>query len=190
MKGTLTSAAVALGILLSSCGREAVKSEQSDQSDLSLPQLQPPTQTLSDATEIFKRAFWRRPTAEDKILHAERREWTDDDGLEKWQWFLAVEPSTALLNYLRKDNPFSLVPLGTAPEIEDAPAWFTFQGDEVDSLHAPHGRMLLIFSKTNYLLLATDSGGGFYPGAQEPMEQTPVIQSSSGRFPSMPPPHP
>ena len=30
--------------------------------------------TNDDPQEVFQRAFWRRPTAEDRILHAERRE--------------------------------------------------------------------------------------------------------------------
>jgi hypothetical protein len=31
--------------------------------------------TLTDPTLVFQKAFWRRPESDDKILHAERREW-------------------------------------------------------------------------------------------------------------------
>ena len=40
--------------------------------------------------EVFKRAFWRRPSAEDRILQAERHEWHDAEGVSRWQWFLIV----------------------------------------------------------------------------------------------------
>ena len=53
--------------------------------------------TNDDPQEVFQRAFWRRPTADERILHAERREWvSEEDGVRRWQWFLAVEPSGAL----------------------------------------------------------------------------------------------
>ena len=54
------------------------------------PAYEPPTTTISDATEVFQKAFWKRPTAADKILNAERREWADADGVKRWQWFIAV----------------------------------------------------------------------------------------------------
>lgn len=44
-----------------------------------------PTTTLSDPVAVFQRAFWKRPAADDKILHAERREWSGADGVQKWQ---------------------------------------------------------------------------------------------------------
>ena len=47
-----------------------------------------PTDTVTDSEEIFKRAFWRRPGNDDHIQHAERHEWRDAAGLERWQWFL------------------------------------------------------------------------------------------------------
>ena len=59
--------------------------------------------------KVFRRAFWRTPAAEDRILHAERREWADDEGVARWDWFLEVEPSAELRNWLQQDNPFALV---------------------------------------------------------------------------------
>jgi hypothetical protein len=55
----------------------------------------PPTEIENDPVKIFQRAFWASPTGEDEILHAERREWSNADGVQKWQWFLVVEPSPA-----------------------------------------------------------------------------------------------
>jgi len=33
--------------------------------------------TSTDPTLVFQKAFWRRPDSHDKILHAERREWSE-----------------------------------------------------------------------------------------------------------------
>jgi hypothetical protein len=126
-----------------------------------------PTTTLSDPVAVFQRAFWKRPAADDKILHAERREW------QKWQWFLVVEPSPALVKHLREDNAFSLVPAATAPAVRDAPAWFTFQPAEVEVRQAAHGNLRMFFGKTKRLLYATDAGDGFLPGAPEPAKPAP-----------------
>jgi hypothetical protein len=163
------------------------KTHRSDTTYSSQPS-QPPDSTLTDSAEVFKKAFWKRPTADDKILHAERREWFDDDGVEKWQWFLAVEPSPALVKYLREDNAFSLAPAATIPVVKDSPTWFAFQDEDVEILQAPHGQMRLIFSKTKPLLLATDSGGGFHPGAPEQANPAQGVQPSTGRIPLTPPP--
>ncbi|MFT4640024.1 MAG: hypothetical protein ACI8T1_003349 [Verrucomicrobiales bacterium] len=121
-----------------------------------------------DAIEVFQRAFWKRPTPHDKILHAERREWSDSDGTEQWQWFIVVEPSPELLKHLREDNAFGLSVAGTAPIPSAAPSWFTFEQDDVDILQAPRGNMRLFFSKAKDLLYATDTGGVFRPGVSEP----------------------
>ena len=125
-----------------------------------------------DPAEVFQRAFWQPPGAGDHILHAERREWTDPDGLKNWQWFLVVEPSPELVKYLREDNAFGLVAVQQSPAFVDAPAWFTFQPGEVDVLHAPHGNLHLFFNKTKRLLLATSSGTGFRPGAPQAVKAT------------------
>src|SRR5687768_14837771 len=65
-----------------------------------------------DRVMVFQRAFWRRPAPADRILHAERRQWQTSGGaVEKWQWFIAVEPSAAFRDWLLKENPFQLVPV-------------------------------------------------------------------------------
>jgi hypothetical protein len=151
-----------------------------------------PTSIQNDPVKIFQRAFWATPTSEDKILHAERREWSGPDGVEKWQWFLVVEPSPALLKRLRDDNAFGLIPAPSAIDILNAPNWFQFKREEVSVLKSPQAKLQLIFSKDNRTLYATDSGLGFRPGAPEqiPKMQPSSSAPSSGRLPITPPPRP
>lgn len=149
----------------------------------------PPTLTLNDAEEIFKKAFWRRPSPADQIQHAERHEWRDADGLERWQWFLVVSASPELIKYLRDDNAFGLVPASAVPVISEAPAWFRFNPEDFTVLQASHAGMRLMFSKSDNTLYATDSGRGFTKGAPEPPPATQGAQAP-GRIPSSPPPRP
>ena len=150
--------------------------------------LDPPTSTQSDPSEVFQKAFWKRPTANDKILHAERREWADSAGVKRWQWFIKVEPSPDLVRYLREDNAFSLVPVATVSSISDSPAWFQFKPEDVEALAAPQGKMQLFFSKSKPLLYATDRGGGFRAGAPEAVPSVPIEKAAGGRIPVTSPP--
>ncbi len=151
----------------------------------------PPTATLTDETEVFQKAFWKRPTENDKILHAERREWADAAGIKKWQWFLEVEPSPALVKYLREDDAFGLTPALAQPTVPSVPAWFKFDPRDMEALQAPMGGLRLYFSKTQGKLYATDTGGGFRPGATvsttTPEPSDPV---STGRLAPTSPPQP
>jgi len=122
---------------------------------------------LTDAEEIFKKAFWRRPSSLDQIQHAERHEWRDADGLERWQWFLVVNASPELSKYLRDDNAFGLIP-GRVEPITEAPAWFSFNPADVSVFKAPGSGMRLIFSKIDNTLYAKASGLGFAKGALAP----------------------
>lgn len=149
----------------------------------------PPTLTLNDTEEIFKKAFWRRPTPDDQILNAVRHEWRDADGLERWQWFLVVSASPELIQYLRDDNAFGLVAASKVPVVSEAPGWFRFKPEEVTVLQAPYAGMRLIFSKSDNTLYATDSGRGFTKGAPEPPPSTQGAQAP-GRIPNSPPPKP
>lgn len=141
-----------------------------------------PTSTVTDPAEVFKRAFWRLPADGDKILHAERREWSDDHGVTKWQWFIEVEPSEKLVKYLRTENSFGLVPVGSAGDMKEAPGWFAFDPIEFEVLGS-RGNLRMIFSRTGNRLFATDSGGGFHPGVPEPTKR-PTDPVPSGRLPS------
>lgn len=163
-----------------------------DKPSIAAWKVDPPTKIDNDPVKIFQRAFWANPTNEDKILHAERREWSDADGVQKWQWFLVVEPSPALLKRLRDDNAFGLAPATSATVITGAPAWFVFKSEEVSVLKAPQAKLELIFSKDNRTFYASDSGLGFRRGAPEQIPKTPPSSSapSSGRLPITPPPRP
>ena len=147
----------------------------------------PPTLTLNDAEEIFKKAFWRRPSPADQIQHAERYEWRDADGLERWQWFLVVKASPELIQYLRDDNAFGLVPASAAPVISEAPAWFRFKPDDFAVLQASQAGMRLMFSKSDNTLYATDSGRGFTKGAMVPAKPTKQVYVPK-RLPARMPP--
>lgn len=148
-----------------------------------------PTLTITDGDEIFKRAFWRRPTADDKILHAVRHEWSDEGGLLHWQWFLVVKASPGLIQYLRDDNAFGLVPSTSSSAIPEAPAWFRFNPAEVLRLQSPQSALQLIFCNHDSTLHATASGRGFTRGASEP---PPAVQGAPGpgRIPTTSPPRP
>lgn len=186
----LSLVAVLLLLWLGSHGVGALLTPQVDPPPPAAANSDPPTSIQNDPVKIFQRAFWASPTSEDTILHAERREWSGADGLEKWQWFLVVEPSPALLKRLRDDNAFGLLPAASAAAIGNAPDWFRFDADEVSVLKSPQAKLQLIFSKNHRMLYATDSGLGFRPGAPEPIKPTPQQAPVPGRLPTTPPPRP
>ena len=146
--------------------------------------------------EVFKRALWRRPAPEDKILHAEHREWSKDnaEGVARWQWFLAVEPGPALKAWLREQNPFSVHPVGNAdaPEIKDAPAWFPADNSGyIIHTGGTTGSLVFLWSRKGNTLFATASGTGFAPGAAGPATPAPAPPAvSQGRLPLTLPPNP
>lgn len=150
----------------------------------------PATTTMNESDEIFKKAFWRRPVPEDEILHAERHEWSDAEGLLRWQWFLVVEASPALIQYLREDNAFGLLPVAEASTPVEAPTWFRFDPRAVSTWQSPHGGMQLMFGKNDNRLYATASGRGFTRGAPEPAPAAIQGSSSPGRLPTSSPPTP
>jgi len=125
-----------------------------------------------DHAAVFQRAFWRRPASSDKILHAERRDWLDDaSGVQKWQWFIAVQPSAAFRDWLLKDNPFELVSVAPGTELvplSSPPAWFPSAGElaGLSRYRNREGRYLVFHDLANDRLYATDAGGGF-AGAQK-----------------------
>lgn len=127
-----------------------------------------------DPAEVFRRALWRRPAPDDRILHAERREWTVNpaDGIAHWQWFLEVEPGAALESWLRTQNPFSVQSVADAAAVskpEGAPAWFPadFSGYEIHT-GGVQGRLMFLFSRQGGRFFATSSGTGLTPAARAP----------------------
>jgi len=150
---------------------------------------EPPTKTVTDTVEIFKRAFWRRPVPEDEILHAERQEWSDAEGLQRWRWFLVVKASPALVKNLREENAFGLLPSESVLPPGDAPGWFAFQTENFELLQSPDRSMHLFFSKSDNTLYATAAGRGFTRGAPE---APPPAQGAPApcRLPITSPPNP
>ena len=120
-----------------------------------------------DKAQVFQRAFWRRPGAGDKILHAERRDWTDAGAaVQKWQWFVAVAPSPEFRRWLLEDNPFELatVAAGAAvPEVENPPAWFppkeALMG--MKQYRNRGGYFVVFHDPQSGRIFAADAGAGF-----------------------------
>lgn len=151
----------------------------------------PPTSIFTDPTEVFQKAFWKRPNERDRILHAERREWADMTGLQRWQWFIKVDPSPELVQHLITDNAFSLAPRKEF-RLPDAtsPAWFPTTADKNTLLVSRSGSYILLWDKAANVICATDSGGGFRPGAPEKLKPEPESSVALGRLPNSPPPKP
>lgn len=141
-----------------------------------------------DPVAVFQRAFWKRPTEADRILNAERREWQDEGAISRWQWFLEVEPSPALVSYLREDNTFRLSEKKAAKIPPGAPEWFIRDLQGAHVMVARKGGMQLIFMPGNAKLYAMDSGGGFQAGAPEKESATPAGTPVANRLPTSPPP--
>lgn len=156
----------------------------------------PPTSTVNDPVTVFQNAFWKRPTAEDHILNAERREWRDGTAISRWQWFISVKPSPLLVAHLITDNAFALSPSldGMPRQAENAPIWFPEEADTgVQVFTENSGAFTLIWDEQDNLLHATGSGGGFHHGAPETAGQPPVAPAQpmpAGRIPTTPPPKP
>ncbi len=184
----VVSIAVAVGLI--GLGFYLFPQEKTISASRPVTQQPAPNAVITDPVDVFQKAFWRRPTAEDRIVNAERREWSDENGISKWEWFIKVEASPSLIQYLREENAFGLVPGAAVPSLENAPSWFKFSSAHVDVLGAPSGNLRFVFSKTDNTLNATDSGGGFHPGAPESPQipQTPTPATEAGRLPNSPPP--
>ena len=120
-----------------------------------------------DHAAVFQRAFWRRPASDDRILQAERRDWLDaSSGVEKWQWYIAVQPGAAFRDWLLKDNPFELVVVAPGTELaplSSPPAWFPAAGElaTLARFRNREGRYFVFHDLANNRLYATDAGGGF-----------------------------
>ncbi len=126
-----------------------------------------------DHAAVFQRAFWRRPTPADRVLHAERRDWTKDanNNVEKWEWFIAIEPSPAFREWLLKDNPFELVAVPSGTELKPVgtpPDWFPPATDlaTFTRYRNREGRYQVFHDAAKNRLYAADAGGGFAPASK------------------------
>lgn len=139
----------------------------------------------TDATEVFRRAFWREPGAGDRVLHAERREWVSEtNGVRRWQWFIAVEPSEGFMRWLWDENPFSLRPFAafdTAPGT--LPDWFPAKLADAECRQAADRSMTIL--RKDGIIFATDAGHGFtitaHPAAEPRTAAAPPIDQRSPR---------
>lgn len=126
-----------------------------------------PYRVNREAVEVFRRAFWRNPSAADEILHAERREWRDDgETVSQWQWFLQVRPGRRLLEDLRSGAIFTLQPATGAIEwatLSSAPTWFPehASGEAYEIWRDPSGQLTFLYDADDNLLFGTDEGFGF-----------------------------
>ncbi|MDP0499969.1 MAG: hypothetical protein Q7P63_07690 [Verrucomicrobiota bacterium JB022] len=139
------------------------------------PEAAPPADGLTlhatvDPAQVFRRAFWRHPAPNDALLHAERREWTDEQGVAKWQWFLALQPGPETLTWLEA-NPFTLrtVAAGNveAPE-EGLPRWFPSQVEVSQGWRSGAGTHLILIEASSGTVYATDQGLGHAPAVSAP----------------------
>jgi hypothetical protein len=132
----------------------------------------PGLNTSVDAVAVFQRAFWRKPDATVRILHAERREWAGEKvAVEKWQWFVALESQPAFRQWLLEENPFGLVRVAEdspAAEIAAAPAWFPAlkQLQSFTRYHVPGAGFRVFVDAASGRLYATDAGAGFVTAAR------------------------
>ena len=120
--GVMVCAALGLGIWLA----QPRRSTEADAVAQAVKQAHPGELAVkTDPVEIFKKVLWRAPQPDDKILHAERREWTEGGAVQNWQWFLHVDAGKDLNDYLRVENAFGLHSAEAADvKIANAPDWF------------------------------------------------------------------
>lgn len=124
--------------------------------------------TFFDPVQVFQKAFWRRPSQDDVILHAERREWSASaDDVKQWRWFLAVKPGPALRDWL-VSNPFSLVETSAPDNLAMAPDWFPKFSKQFIIQQKADGGLTFMWSADRQLLYASDSGYGFAAPSAEP----------------------
>ena len=148
----------------------------------------PPDRVVMDPELVFRRAFWRSPEAGDEIVHAERYEWHDAEGVKKWKWFMDIKPSPGLIKYLRDENAFGLTRTSSMTMTDERPAWFNFDSSKAVVMNSAQTNLQLIFMAEENTLYATDSGLGFRRGAPEPTKTTPQEAKIPGRLPATPPP--
>lgn len=168
---------------LTSCKREKAVPEQPRLVERSVAD-----RIENDKTKIFQQAFWRKPDEDDRIIHAERREWIEGTAVKGWQWFLVLKPSEELVEELRVKNRFNLHEEHSGLRTwENAPEWFWPQLAGSTILSSGDGEMSLIFQGEE--LFATGTGGGFRSGSEAPLpKRQPSPEEQSGRLPNYSPP--
>ncbi len=166
LAGITAAAALAAGIQLST--RDGGRTEERKASPAaSLPRI--PGESLRTdwaAEDVFRRAFWRHPQADDEIIEAVRTESSGEDGVNRWVWFMKIHPSAALLRDLRNPDTFGLVATNRPSLLPDEisrPAWFPAarSGTGMEILQHPTQPLTLQYHAEDNLLYACDHGRGF-----------------------------
>ncbi len=127
----------------------------------------PPAETLSRTLEfdaVFGRALWRRPQPDDLIKNAERRDWSDSEGVTRWDWFLEILPGASLQTWF-DTNPFSLRKIeGAVPQIPAAeaarPEWFPKEASFFEVFQSSTSSFLMLRDPATKKIYLSDSGGG------------------------------
>lgn len=148
--------------------------------------------TVTDQEAVFKRAFWRRPDADDHIVHAEYLEWSEEGDVSRWQWCIEVEPSKALALWLKERHPIVMDAADAKKLRAERPAvpeWFPASTQEYELRQSTDGRMSVLFSRERQVLFAIASGHGFAKDTPAPVKPMASI-APTGRLPRTPPPNP
>lgn len=120
--------------------------------------------------DVFARALWRRPDPADRILHADRCEWLDPDGVSRWSSFLAVQPGQALREWLAS-NPFSLATVASLDrELPDRPDWFPATHDGYRLQQSASGNLVILTHDSSGTVYLADHGSGFTRPTQSPAD--------------------
>lgn len=123
----------------------------------------PPDIVETRSAEVFRRAFWRHPAPEDRILQAELRQWIDAGEVSRWSWHLRFLPGpelrdallTARIYPLRKIRKEELAErLAACPR----PDWAPGTADEPVPMMAGS---LLLLQGNDGVWYAEDHGNGF-----------------------------
>ncbi|BCX47400.1 hypothetical protein HAHE_13080 [Haloferula helveola] len=146
----------------------------------------PADSVVTDGVEVFRRAFWRHPAPDDRIVHAERREWLDQGDVSRWSWFIEVEPSAGLTAHLVEGNAFGLS--ATNEFAGSGPEWFPTSAEGFRILGSEGARMVLLVNEER--IFATGSGAGFRAAAEVPSQPRAEPVAEIGRLPDQSPPDP
>jgi len=97
----------------------------------------------------------------DLILHADRHEWSEPEGLTRWRFFLAVHPGPELRQWLAT-NPFSLATAANlSRDIPDRPDWFPSTAAGHTLQQSITGNLIILTSTFDGAVYLADHGKGF-----------------------------
>lgn len=142
--------------------------------------------------EVFRRIFWRQPGEADQIIQSSRRERATGEGEPvQWDWFLAVDPSVAFVDYLIQENPFELTLWDDQIDLADTPDWFPKSPSGYAVHRSLSGEMTVLVNAENQRIYAWNQARAFQPAVQLPeVPSVPSSNQNAGRLPDARPPIP